>query len=250
MLTRTIRAEVTKIYTLRPIWIIAISMFVFISFWAVMFDKMSAFVPKSPLFNSDIDALIDWSVRMSFPFLIVMVVYIVGNEYSSQSIDITFLSQPNRSLIAAVKFVLSILLTAVIALAIIVSVFVLSGNRLELFGEGSGGRAVWSVPVAAALMVGLLQGQTWFLRNNTAAMIVGLLWFFNVESVLLELPVIREVVGPLLLMTNFLSFLTGTAPDYAIWNPNIAGIYFGFVGLAMWIGGVIRLARGDLSVGQ
>ncbi len=207
-MTRLVRAEVAKLRTVWPTWVLLVIMAVVVGgiASAVGFAPHRGegvlFPPRGtiPWFDSVFSIL-----ALALDFSLVLGVLMVTTEHRHKTITPTFLVEPRRGRVTAAKLVVSAgggVVMAVVAGAVGLAfgfavVGAGYGNRMEMLTEF---RHVWPGVAAAAALYGLYGvGLGALLKNQAVSIVVGL--------------GVTTIVEPI---------LTGALPSAARWLPSEA----------------------------
>ncbi|MEV7968642.1 ABC transporter permease [Sphaerisporangium sp. NPDC088356] len=190
---RLVRAELLKVFTTRMVWgMLALSLcFTAIGLAALSFLSGSPGAPSLTEHDGVRNLFSQAGSGLVFAFVVGTLV--ITGEYRFQTITYTFLATPRRERVVAAKLVACAVVGLLFGLAGIVLSFavgvpalVIKGGSLSLIG-GDVARVCAGVVAVMALyaILGLALGS--LLRNQVAAIVVGVAWVYVLESLLVVL---------------------------------------------------------------
>ncbi|MET8159626.1 ABC transporter permease [Sphaerisporangium sp. NPDC005289] len=192
-MTRLVRAELQKVFTTRMVWgMLALSL----GFTAIGVVVLSIFSGQqgTPPITEPRGALNLFSqAGVGLVFSFVIGTLLITGEYRFQTITHTFLVTPRRARVVAAKLLACAVVGVMFGLAGIVLTFaagvpaiLIKGGALSLIG-GDVARLCAGVVAAMALytILGLALGS--LLRNQVAAIVVGVGWVYVLENLLVAL---------------------------------------------------------------
>ncbi|MFC4534779.1 ABC transporter permease [Sphaerisporangium dianthi] len=190
---RLVKAELQKVFTTRMVWgMLALSL-AFTAIGVVVLSIFSGQQGTTPLTESAGVLNLFSQAGVGLVFAFVIGTLLITGEYRFQTITHTFLVTPRRARVIAAKLLACSVVGVFFGLAGIVLAFalgipaiLLKGGSLSLIG-GDVARLCVGVVAAMALytILGLALGS--LLRNQVAAIVVGIGWVYVLESLLVAL---------------------------------------------------------------
>ncbi|WP_424532234.1 ABC transporter permease [Sphaerisporangium viridialbum] len=190
---RLVRAELLKVFTTRMVWgMLALSL-CFTAIGLVALSVLSGGPGAPALTEPDGVRNLFSQAGSGLVFAFVIGTLMITGEYRFQTITYTFLVTPRRERVIAAKLMTCAVVGLLFGLAGIVLAFavgipalLIKGASLSLIG-GDVARVCAGVAAAMALytILGLALGS--LLRNQVAAIVVGVAWVYVLESLLVAL---------------------------------------------------------------
>jgi ABC-2 type transport system permease protein len=248
--TALVRSELTKILSTRLWWGLLIGAAVYTALQAGI---TAGFAGLGGDMDAGIAAVSDpETVRMIYAgsaftgaYILALVVGIMGMtaEHRYQTATPTFLATPRRTHVVVAKALANIGIGVVYGLTCVVTAFVVGGTVIAIRGEslGLGAPGLWRAVALAVLAVGLWTllglGIGTMIRNQVAAILVGVAVTFLVEPLLSVALAAADLDG----IGKYLPSLASSA----ITSPGSA---FGEL-LPWWGGGLVLLGYALLFAG-
>lgn len=254
MLLNTFRSEFTKLRTTRSFWWTTAIFLVLAWGWAAM---VAGFASSG---LEGVGALNTAVVPMGAQFLGVAVIMIqaimvVTTEYRYNLQGPTYMANPNRLMVAAVKYVLYALIAAALAFIGLVGAFLIAdmlgkgaaGDMFKPFEDEVAKRSLWAFPAGVAVVVLFAQGLGLLMRQTAGAVAVSLIFFLGIDQLISLVPKIGKDLVHFSPFGGLQNWINDYAPGDAPWGDNVYayGLVFLAWGLVLWLGGLILLISRD-----
>lgn len=244
MLLNTLRAEFTKLISTRSFWWTTALFFIISWGWAYL----------SARFLDDTQSLspivLVATFSLGLPILMIQAIMIVTTEYRFGLQIPTYLSNPNRVMVAAVK----LFMYAVIA-AVFMFLGVAGGLLLaQLASSGDGflpddglRRYLWVYPVVVVVSIVFAQGLGLLLRQTAGTVAIVLIFHLGLDQLIMFVPKVGEKLAHFSPFGALQRWTLGVHPVDAPWGDSVNGYLVVAIvwAVVLWIAGVALLARRD-----
>jgi ABC-2 type transport system permease protein len=188
--TALVRAEFRQLRTTRATWaLLAVALLLCLTVTAIVLARVGG-IDAPPRGSTQLrDMLLGASGASMLPVLLLGVVAVTG-EFHHRTATAAFLAVPNRRRVVAAKAVACALLAPVVAVGLMIvplTIGTLSG-AIELILDERFARLLGGELLMFACWALLGVGVGAVIRNQTAAVVVPLLWFGIVETLLPSYP--------------------------------------------------------------
>ena len=183
-----------------------------------------------------------------FVILTVQAAMTVTTEYRFGIPATTYRLTPVRWQVAAAKLLLYAVLAALLTLICLAISFVLGDALADVPAGWSTNavatRALWALPLAAAILVLFMQGLGWLVRNTAGTITLAFGMQFVVESIIGLIPRYGQDIAQYMPFSNLYAFAfdlpTGT---FTTWQSLAV---FATWAAVLWVAGVVLLEKRDV----
>lgn len=255
-------SEWTKLRTTKTFWWTTALFFIFAIAWAVLMAK-TATIPEpdpnlppelqqtgSPLTSDTLTAVI-W--MMGLPVLLIQAIMMVTTEYRHKTHTITMTATPVRWKVALVKLLLYVVLAVIfVELALLISFglgeLLAKPEVADLYDpfDEMAKRALWTFPLATALIVVFAQGMGWLLRQTAGAIALSLILYMGIDGLLQMIPKVGEKIVNFAPFTSLNNFIMEIDVESAPWGVTGNLVVFAVWAVALWLLGLFMLERRDV----
>lgn len=242
-MNNVLKAERIKLTTVQsPKWCTAIVVFLGLGI-AALVSSTSA--------PSSISFAVSGVSGLGMFVLMILATLSITSEYRFGIIRSTFQAVPDRTQVLVGKALLlsgfGALLTGVVAvLALGVAKLMSDGAADKLaLASGADWRALYGIPIYAAVSVVFAVGLGALVRQAAAAISILILWPLLVETLLARLPGIGEDLGPFLPFANGSYFLAEADSDVYHWGHWGGLLYFAAFAFAIFGAAVVLMNKRD-----
>jgi ABC-2 type transport system permease protein len=193
MMTRLVRAELTKLRTTRLVYGVAAAMTAFAILTVVANVAAAGGEGNPPLSADSLLPLVGAPVTLLAGAALLLGILGMAGEFRHQTITQTFLATPNRGWVVAAKLVVLPLVAVAVTLVTLAITTALAVGWLTAKGvtpslaNAHFGRLLAGAVLATALFAMLGVGIGALFRNQVAALVATLAWVVVVEGLLLSL---------------------------------------------------------------
>lgn len=254
MLFNTLRSEFTKLITTKSFWWTT-AIFLIISWgWAFAAAKFSG-DGLDGVSAVNTAALTLQILIIGLPVLMIQAIMVVTTEYRYGVQVPTYLANPNRVAVAAVKLLMYGVVAAILAFLAVAGAYLIGdtlssdmvAETFHPFDDDAGKRNLWGFPLATFLAVFFAQGLGLLLRQTAGTVAVTLILFLGLDQLITFVPKIGDKLVNFSPFGALMNWLNNVAPTDAPWGESVTGYLWVFVAwaVALWVTGVALLVKRD-----